>query len=153
MDKAAVVKFTTEVRAAVDAVAKKHNLKESGWHCNYSDDGVTLKLEFGRIASDGIVMSKEAIAYKHYCEYYGLKPEELGKEFSDYRGARYKITGLADPRSNNIVCAKNLKDGKNWKIHITTVLRALGRTEKEVNDSHWNGKSCDFVNEAEAKVS
>ena len=65
---------------------------------SFDSGQVTFKIECALIAN-GEVQSKEATDFKTYASRYGLKAEDLGREFTDFSGKRFKIVGCK-PRSH-----------------------------------------------------
>jgi len=70
--------------------------------------------------------SPAAIAFNANAAFYGLKPEDLGRVFSQH-GTAYKITGLAPNASRYPILAERVHDGKGFKFTADGVKDSLER--------------------------
>ena len=87
----------------------------------------TFKLELAVVGAGGVVQTKEMSSFRQLAVLWGLKPEDLGAEFSA-RGEKYRIVG-ANPKSGKYpIIADRVKDGKSFKFSDAVVRSALGRT-------------------------
>src|SRR5574343_1390645 len=112
LDKNSVAKIHADIRAALDAVAAKHNLSIAKTHITYSDSGFKFTGEFG---SKDVMGDTNAIYYndmKRHGWKFGLSVEDIGKTFK-LGSKSFKIEGM---RGYKFVVGKNLADDKLYKI-------------------------------------
>lgn len=111
-----------ECREALEAVAAKHGLKLQRKNCRYQDDElpVAFKMLVVEADADGNAMSSEAKDFVRYAPSFGLKAEDLGREFTS-RGNKFRITGLK-PRSPKFpILACEVRTGKAFKFPLDIV--------------------------------
>ena len=111
-----------DIAAALEAVAKKHNLSLAKHHISYGTDNFKLTAEFGDKSELGDInpLLKKDLLRNGWI--HGLTEEHLTKEFK--MGARtYQFYGMRG-RVNAIV--KNMADGKMYKMDPRDVGAALG---------------------------
>ena len=90
----------------------------------YSPNNATFKVELAAVGEDGEAVTKEAEDFQRYCRIYGLRPEDLNREF-EYGGTRYKLIGCK-PRSTKFpLLAENVGSGKVYKLPAAVVQLAL----------------------------
>lgn len=125
--KANYKQFGNEFEAALAELGEKYGVKFNLGNAKIDMSGtVTMKFTAAPIAADGTVASTEASDFKLYARGWGLSADDLKKEII-YGGVRYEIVG-AKPRSYKFpILAKNLTDGKNYKLPIEGVKKALGK--------------------------
>lgn len=123
IDRQSLVVLRAEIEAALAALAVKHKLQiEVGGASFLPGKSVTFKLECAKIGDNGIALTKEAETFKLYATTYGLKPEDLGREFVMNR-QKMKIVGCL-PRSRcSILC--ETAEGKQYKVGHDTVKALL----------------------------
>jgi len=98
-------------------------------NASFDRDGAycTFKLELAVVGEGGVVQTKEMSDFRQLAVLYGLKPEDLGAEFTA-RGETYRIVG-ANPKSGKYpIIGERVKDGKAFKFSDAAVRSALGRT-------------------------
>jgi hypothetical protein len=86
----------------------------------FTASNINFKVVVAKTTKDGVVLTKEAEAWKRLASMYGLDPEALGKTFT-YGGKEYKITGLATRRGRFPVQADRVSDGRGFKFPVEAV--------------------------------
>jgi len=125
------------VENALQKVAEEYGVSIKRKGGSFMPTNYTIKLEASIIGQGGVVLSREAENFKHYCQIYNLEPSDLDKTFTAENGVGYKIKGLSTRSSKCPIIAESLKNGKTYKLPERMVQRGLGRTiKKEV--PQWN---------------
>lgn len=122
------LQFSSELDAALAELGAKYGVVLKGGNAKIDSMSgiVDMKLHASPIAADGNVVTKEAADFKLYARSYGLDASDLNKEII-YAGKRYEIAG-AKPQSYKFpILAKNLIDGKLYKLPSEGVKKALGK--------------------------
>lgn len=118
--------FSTDLEAALAELGEKYGVKITAGSAKANGTNMEMKINCSEIASDGSIETKEAADFKLYAGIFGLSVDDLNKEII-YGGKRYQITG-AKPRSHKFpILAKNLGDGKIYKLPTEGVKKALGK--------------------------
>lgn len=124
-----------KIEAALAGIAKEHDLVIKLGAGNFMPTNLTLKLEIATKTEDGEVNSREVEDFKHNAFLYGLKAEDLGKEFT-FRGETYMITGLRRKAHKNPILVKRVHDGKVFVMPVEFVTAfskpKAKRSEKEI---------------------
>lgn len=123
MDRIKTRAIAADAMAALQAVATKHGLvvKYSGG--SYGMSNAALKFEFAEKASNGAVLTREAVDFQQYASVYGLKPDDLGRQFQ-HNGYTYKIVGL-NARAHKMPIQAVRLDGKTFKFPENVVRLSL----------------------------
>ena len=114
-----------EINDALKAIADKYDITILAGNASYNDGMVQYKLACTTKGENGEVETKEAKDFKKYASMYGLKVEDLGKEFPMGRD-KYKITGLK-PRSRNCIIAQKVGTTQGYKFDPQLVKQSLGQ--------------------------
>ena len=121
LDKNNLELLRKEINQSLSEIGKRHGIKMEVGKGSYTVYNATMKVEIAVISNDGVVKSKERIAYLRNCSLYGLKPEWLDKSFvTSYLGEKYKIVGFnARAHKQPVICAR--EDGKLFKFSTQSV--------------------------------
>ena len=113
-----------EIDAALKAVADKHGISLTLGKITFAGDGSTMsgKIE-GAVARDGQVQTKEAVDFLKYAEVYGLKAEDLGRQFVS-KGRWFEITGLRPKAPKRPVLARGVADGQTYVFPVEMIKAA-----------------------------
>lgn len=124
------VKLTrTRLEEALEGFGEKFGCEVKVGNASFDRDGgyCTFKLELAVVGEGGVVQTKEMSNFRQLAALYGLKPEDLGAEFTA-RGETYRIIG-ANPKSGKYpIIGERVKDGKGFKFSDSAVRAALGRS-------------------------
>jgi hypothetical protein len=112
------------IQAKLDAISKEIGFSMKIGSGRYMENNVVFKLDCGKIGANGQADSTEAVDFRRLASYFGLKPEDLGREFT-LRGKRYTIIG-AKPRSRKSPILVKRSDGPVFKFDTYAVKIALG---------------------------
>lgn len=126
-DRTAVRMVMNECEAALQAVADKHGLRLVRKNVSFRENEcpVAFKLLTTVTDSVGEVVTPEAQDFKRCAVMFGLKPEDLGREFMALSGKRFKICG-AKPRNRKYpILAKCVITDKVYKFSENQVVDAL----------------------------
>jgi len=122
LTKESIKQIHADLRAALDAVAKKHNLVIAKTHITYTDSSFKFTSEIG---SKDVLGDTNPIFYKDIQRHgwkFGLTVKDIGREFKI--GARtYKLEGM---KGYNFVIGKLTTDGKLYKLRGEDVAAVLG---------------------------
>ena len=112
-----------EVMAAVAAVMHKYDLSATYKGGRFSNErfSVNLDLDVLAVASSGEEMPA---SFPKDAARVGLPSDSYGKLFK-LRGTLYKITGIKTRNRKYPVLAKNLLDGKQYKLPVSSVVAGL----------------------------
>ena len=98
---------------------KKFDVKVSVGSMRYSETNAKIPLSIDCINDDGVVETKEVVAFKNQAQFYGLSPDNLHQEFAIGKDT-YKITGLNTSAKKYPIQAIG-KDGKRYKFAVEQV--------------------------------
>jgi hypothetical protein len=126
-----------EAQAALAEIAKKHNLAFSYRGGNFTNNTFLLKGEFAIIAN-GQVQSREAEEFVRYAQLYGLKAEDLGREFES-NGKRFTVSGLKPNSRAYPLLGKEIGTDRVFKFKAAPIVAKLhpkgaGQTLTESDD-------------------
>lgn len=113
-----------ELQAALQEVAKRHDIQISVGAARFTDTDCTIKVQMLAKGDGAAIQSKEEKDFIRYANMYGLQPEDLGKEFQ--RGLHvFRVSGLKIPNRRLPVLATR-SDGKVFKFSDLTIRYSLG---------------------------
>lgn len=121
-DKNELKMFRHEFTQSMKALEEKFGVKVDLGRISYSDTNFSGKITVSNVAEDGTVENPEAEGFRSCASLVGLKPEDLGREFT-HRGETYKITGLNLRRSKYPISAEC--NGKGYKFPKELIHRLL----------------------------
>jgi len=117
-----------ECRDALAPIAEKYGLTLDRKGSNYRPDALPVMLQFliKEVDSSGVTVDARGKDFKRYAMAFGLKPSDLGREFSTFQGT-YRICGLK-PRSDKYpVLAEDVRTGKTYKFPPEVVKASLAK--------------------------
>ena len=117
-----------ECREALAPIAEKYGLVLDRKGRTYHHDALPVMFQMlvKKTDEDGNVITADGKAFIEQAVFYGLKPEDLGQEFTS-RGKKFRITGLK-PRSRKYpVLAEEVATGKTYKFPAEAVKAGLSR--------------------------
>ena len=118
------------IEAALKPLADEHGIQIKIAAGRYSAHGYAVKLEILTCDKTGNVHIPGADTFRAMAKFYGLEPEDLGREFQQGR-VRYRITGLNPGRPKYPISVERVNDGKRFKFPADQIRQALGRKEPE----------------------
>lgn len=124
MDRAVVKRLADDLEVVAKAIASERGLSVRYAGGNYGSSHATLKFEFSVIGGDGVVQDRMAEDWKRMAPMFGLKAEDLAKEFRTGQ-ATYRIVGLKPGASKYPIVAERTSDGKRFKFPVETIRMAL----------------------------
>jgi hypothetical protein len=114
-----VTMIREEIDAALADLSEQHGISINAGNATYSDNTITFKLE---LQIEGFDPLKDA--FEKSSEWFGLKPEDYGREF--VKGVRlYKIVGLKPRNRKYPIICQDMKTGKHYKLPEAAVQAAL----------------------------
>lgn len=127
-DGTSVRRIMDECRAALEPIAEKYGLVLDRKGSTYHRDALPVMLQFmiKDVDEDGNVLTAEAKAFQKYAVMFGLKAEDLGREFM-FRGETFRVVGLRPKSPKFPVLAENVRTGKTFKFREADVLAGLQR--------------------------
>jgi hypothetical protein len=93
-------------------------------NASFSSSSVEFKVNLNEVAADGLVLSREAVAFQEQAPRYGLMSSDLGQTFHS-RGKSFRITGLNTRAKRYPINAEDISTGKRFKFASETVVRSL----------------------------
>lgn len=114
---------------AVRTVSLKGYKVELG-RCTFDDMGAEFRLNVKTITEDGIALGKEAADFKRAAAMFGLKPEDLGREFV-CAGDRYRLTGYRARASAKPFLGARVRDGRTFIFAERAVIAGLATAKAE----------------------
>ena len=118
-----------ELRAAARAVAERHGMALSTGGVRYGDGMVRLaniELKAVKLDDSGEAVDPEAAEFARLAPRYGLKPDDLGRQFTTYGGKSYTIMGIKPSRRKYPISAEGVQGGR-YKFAAEQVRAALER--------------------------
>jgi hypothetical protein len=124
--------LTADLNQALVAIAEKHGVQLKVGNGTFRADNATLKIEIAAIDDNGTAKTKEASDFERCANSYGLKPEDLGTEFT-FQGKTLTLVG-AKPRSTKYPLLATDTVGRTWKLPVsafpsTTFTPIVGLTD------------------------
>lgn len=123
--------ISQDVLAALDAVAKKHNVAFSNKGGRFSSSCLTMKIEAAVIGASGTAETQERTAFKLQAKFFQLDPAWLDMTFA-FGGEDYTIVGLNTKAYKSPVLATQASNGKTYKFkaeHVESMMRAQHPTQ------------------------
>lgn len=117
MDKAKAKALSTEVDAALQAIAERNGLSVKVGGGSYDAGSFRPKVEFKEGDAD-------ASEFAQFASMYGLKPEDFGRQFIA-NGKLFKVSGLAIRSPKRPVLATQVSTGRVFKFDDDTVAHLL----------------------------
>lgn len=109
-----------EMTAALREFGERHGIKVTVGNASFTPGAggnATFKVELATRTPEGEVNTKEMTAFRQHATMFGLKPEQLGIEFT-LGGSRYKLVGL-NPRARSMpLLGENKANGKVYKLPL-----------------------------------
>lgn len=118
--------ISQDVIAALDAVAKKHNVIFADKGGRFSATSLTMKIEAAVIGASGTAETRERTAFKQQAKFFNLKPEWLDMSFT-FGGDDFTIVGLNTKAYKAPILAIQASNGKTYKFkaeHVEDMMRA-----------------------------
>jgi hypothetical protein len=128
-DRPTVRAILDECEEALRAVASRHGLVLERGGCSFRENECPTPFKLQTAADgDGKVAGVVEGDFRRMAPLLGLKPEDLGREFTSSTGKRFQICG-AKPRNRKYpVLARCVETGKVYKFPESAVRVALGGT-------------------------
>lgn len=123
LTKEAVQAIHADIRAALQEVAKKHNLAMANTHISYNDAGFKFTGEFGSKEVMGEVNPKHYKDMQRHGWRYKLDVADIGKKIT-YNKREFTIEGM----TGYTFVAIRGEDGGAYKLKGDIVQKLLGRT-------------------------
>lgn len=113
-----------ELEPLLDELGQKYGIVLTIGRIGYSPSNFKASLEGAVLSEDGTAETREAQDFKAMAEFYGLKPEYLGKEFVS-NNKRFRVSGLKPRSPKYPVLAVDVVSGTVYKFPADTVKRKL----------------------------
>lgn len=110
--------INSEIESALASIAKKYGVELSVGNTRFTSSNFSTKIEVATIASNGTVMTKEALDFNRYRSLKGIQLN-LGDSFQR-NGKTYTVVGYK-PRSHKYPVLASCSDGKTYKLPINLV--------------------------------
>ncbi len=111
--KAKAVEVNRDVRAALEAVANKHGLTVVINGGSFNGGSFKPRVEFKDAGGQAQIFESTAVLY-------GLKPEDLGRQFQ-HCGQTFEICGINARSRRFPIEARRLEDGKVYRFQPSAV--------------------------------
>lgn len=123
MDKQRANEIRTIAQATLDALGTEIGMKISIKNGTFDAGQITFKVEFAEIGESGMAETKEVTDFRNYASSYGLKADDLGRQFT-MRGESFEVCGLK-PRARKMPILAKRTDGRTFKFAADDVKRLL----------------------------
>jgi len=126
IDKATAKLLAAKIQEALQDLAEEHGVSIKRGNGTFSPDGnnFTLKLEINMLDESGEVITKEMTDFKDLAHQYGLKPEDLGREFI-HNNMTYKVIGLKSRAYKTPILCQRVGTEKIFKFPENSVAKLL----------------------------
>lgn len=114
-----------DLEEALKQVAEKHNIQIVVGNASFTSNDVNWKIQMLAKDDSGKVHDRLAEDFKFYANALGMKPEDLGKEFTVGRD-KYRLKGYNGKKRKFPIVAINLSNNKEYGLTLGGVKRALG---------------------------
>jgi len=125
-DRAECRRFSEAVEIELQKLAKQYGLSIKRGNARFTPTNTTLKIEASIVNPDGTVHTKDAETFKMYARMYELEPTDLGREFTDWSGKTFTITGASSRRCRTPIFVERA-DGKRFRMPCKEVKALLER--------------------------
>jgi hypothetical protein len=109
---------------ALKPVGERYGLSIQFRGGRYQDTSYSPKVVCAIVDDGGTVQGPEVSDFKRYANLYGLKPDDLGREFRTDRGV-FVLTGLKSRARRFPLLGKEKATGKVYKFTADVVVAAL----------------------------
>lgn len=113
--KAAVKDLRTKMQEALDGLFLKTGIQLKVGNCTFDAMTADFKVKAIAMGEDGKPHDPEAEAFLHNAHLWGLKPEDLGREF-DFRGETHRVAGLKTRSRKYPFLVERVRDGRRLKF-------------------------------------
>ena len=126
-DKPTVRATRERLQSALDAVASELGCQIKVGSATFERDGsrCTFKIDCAAVGEDGAVETREASDFTRCATQYGLRPDDLGAEFTK-GGETFTVIGCK-PKSYKYPILARRNDGKVFKFPAATVRAGMDR--------------------------
>lgn len=114
-----------EMETTFAALGQKHGVQLKFGRCQFGDVGL-LKIDVAAFGDSGEVETREALDFKINAATFGLRADDLHREFSSM-GRRFVLTGLRVRSRKMPFLAKAKDDGKVYTFTELGLKAALSR--------------------------
>lgn len=104
---------------------KANGLKLEIGKITYSENNLVAKVSVSKVSADGTVMTKEAEAFKRYCDWNGIPKSALWQTFEDGNGTLHQIVGW-NPRARKRPVLTKASDGRNYSWPAKIIAQKMG---------------------------
>jgi len=121
-----------QINMALKEIGERHGvvIQQMGG-ARFCPTGFTMKIQTSVVTEHGI-MTEQAKRFRAKAPLWGLKPDDLGAEFtSPSSGKKFKITGASRGRTYPIL-ADEVGTGKSFKFGTDYIRMVLGREFKNL---------------------
>lgn len=117
-DKSTVRQIVDDCEAALQTVAEKYGITLSRKNCSYypNEMPVPFKLTITQTDTTGNEIDPMAQDFITHCHSFGLTPEDLGREFSQFGGNTFKICGIKPKSYKYPIIAEKVGTNKRFKF-------------------------------------
>jgi len=121
-DRAAVKATRDALQGALGALAEQMGCEIKVGSATFDRSGAncTFKVECAVIGQDGVAETREIADFRGLAPMYGLKPDDLGRTFTN-AGEQYRICGIKAKSRKYPILAERERDGKVFKFPADTV--------------------------------
>jgi hypothetical protein len=114
-----------DLENALKQVAEKHGIQATVGSASFTANNIVWKIELAVKDESGNAIDRHAEAFKVLATSYGLKPEDLGREFV-VSGVKYQLKGINTRSRKFPVVADCITDGKSYAFPVVAVKSAFG---------------------------
>ncbi len=113
-----------DINHVLGHIAGKYGISIMLKRCKFDETNASLELEMRIKDATGQPISRERADFIRYAEDYGFQPTDIDKAFI-HNGYRFVIAGLKTANHRYPVLARNVVDGRMFKLSVELVQHCL----------------------------
>lgn len=97
-----------ELQKELDNFAKEHGITIKVGNATYDETDIHFKVDIASASED-----TERVRWEQNCRYFGLVPEDYGKEIT-LQGQKFAVVGVKPKARKNCIIVRRISDGKEF---------------------------------------
>lgn len=97
-----------ELQKELDNFAKEHGITIKVGNATYDETDIHFKVDIASASAD-----TERVRWEQNCRYFGLVPEDYGKEIT-LQGQKFAVVGVKPKARKNCIIVRRISDGKEF---------------------------------------
>jgi hypothetical protein len=128
IDREACRKLRDAINKALAPVSEELGVSLKAGNATYTPDGKTARFHLDILTTDdsGKAVDKDAEYFKRNAPFFGMKADDLGKQFKSFGGKVYELVGYNSKSRKFPFIAKDVATSTRFKFTEEAVKRGLG---------------------------